>query len=95
MKSRALQWWDAGFRMLVSVAPPNASLSPGSRIRLDQLGKVPSVKGENGTWHGYDWLKHEPTQADVKKWANDGANLGSLKVIKDFIINLGFTYQNF
>jgi len=67
-----------GLRDLVSVIPPNATLSPMSKINATQLGKTPGRKNANGTWGGYDWLKYEPTEDDLKSWALSGANIGIL-----------------
>lgn len=68
--------YELGYRDLVSVIPPNATLAPSSKISAGSLGKVPGRKNANGTWGGYDWRRHEPTVDDVRRWATDGANIG-------------------
>jgi P4 family phage/plasmid primase-like protien len=68
--------YERGFLPLVSVIPPNAPLSPDSRIHPSQCGKVPGRRNANGTWGGYNWLGHEVRAADVKAWAHAGANIG-------------------
>jgi P4 family phage/plasmid primase-like protien len=70
--------YQHGFRELVSVVPPNAQLSPRSKLAASSLGKAPGIKYQTGAWGGYDWLKHEPTESDIKQWAQDGANFGIL-----------------
>ncbi len=66
-----------GFTDIISVLPPAALLSPTSRLRADQRGKVPGKKLPDGTWVGFhQWLKHETTAADAEQWARDGANIG-------------------
>lgn len=70
--------YEQGFRPLVSVIPPGASLAPTSSVKPSQLGKTPGLRGKNGTWFGYGWLKHVPTIDDVKQWGQAGANIGIL-----------------
>lgn len=78
MKPTPVRLFELGYRHLVSVIPPNAPLSPLSRIQPNQRGKSPGRRNANGTWGGYDWL-HTPTGAnDVKQWADAGANIGLL-----------------
>jgi P4 family phage/plasmid primase-like protien len=67
-----------GFTQLVSVVPPNAPLSPRSKLPIASLGKAPGLKYKTGLWGGYDWLHHKPTEEDVKQWMQDGANIGIL-----------------
>lgn len=70
--------YDRGYRHLVSVVPPDAPLSPGSKIQPAMRGKTPGRKLANGTWAGYDFLKHEASLEDVQQWVQDGANIGLL-----------------
>lgn len=72
----ASTFFNNGFRDLVSVIPPGATLTPTSTISLSQVGKVPGLKGPNGLWHGYDWRKHVTTADDVRQWTQTGANIG-------------------
>lgn len=46
--------FDAGYTDLVSVMPPDAEISPNSRIDPSQRGKVPGKLGSRG-WYGYKW----------------------------------------
>ncbi len=78
MRPLPVQLFERGFLPLVSVIPPNAPLSPTSRVQPSQRGKTPGRRNANGTWAGYGWLKHETTIADVKKWSSDGSNIGIL-----------------
>lgn len=68
--------FEHGFTELVSVIPPNAALSPGSKIQANQRGKVPGRKNRNGTWGGFNWRTYPTAEADVRRWALDGANIG-------------------
>lgn len=71
-----MTWYSNGFTELVSVIPPNATLSPNSKVKAESRGKSPGVKYSNGTWGGYDWLNAETTESDVEKMAATGANVG-------------------
>ena len=74
--SNATKVFDAGFHDLISIAPPGASLSPGSKLRPDQLGKVPARKGSNG-WYGFDWRRAvRPSRKQIVRWEQWGANVG-------------------
>lgn len=71
--------WKAGYRDLVSVVPPDASISPQSRLRPDSRGKAPGIRRADGFWSGYNFLHADPPDAEtVAKWVNDGANIGLL-----------------
>jgi P4 family phage/plasmid primase-like protien len=76
VKPTPIRLYEAGFHFLVSVIPPNAPLSPNSRVQPSQRGKTPGRRNANGTWAGYAWLDHVATLDDAKRWANDGANIG-------------------
>lgn len=71
----ALRLFDAGYRALVSVAPPGSQIRPGSRIDPAQLGKAPSRPTPQG-WTGYPWLTETPTRDEVVAWSVAGANIG-------------------
>src|SRR6266550_1177172 len=71
-----VQLFERGYTDLISVIPPGATLSPGSKIASNSLGKAPGIKYANGTWGGYNWRQWAASEADVAKWANDGANIG-------------------
>lgn len=75
-KPPALALYDRGYTDLVSVIPPDATLSPESKISADQRGKAPGRRNRNGTWGGYDWRKHKVTTNDARQWSASGANIG-------------------
>lgn len=75
-KLPALALFERGYTDLVSVIPPDATLSPESKISIDQRGKAPGRRNRNGTWGGYDWRKHVVTGADARAWSIAGANIG-------------------
>lgn len=68
--------YDSGFKELVSVIPPGASLSPASKIAQDQIGKTPGRQNMAGYWGGYDWNNYTPTPRDMLQWDNARANIG-------------------
>jgi P4 family phage/plasmid primase-like protien len=70
-------WGNAGFAAeTISVTPPDAPLSPGSKIRSEDRGKAPGRRNGEGTWGGFDWQGHKTTKRDLAKWTKDGANIG-------------------
>lgn len=75
-KPPALALYERGYTDLVSVIPPDATLSPESKISADQRGKAPGRRNRNGTWGGYDWRKHKVTAGDARQWSIAGANIG-------------------
>ncbi len=70
-----LQWYDAGFTDIVSVIPPGARLSPGSRIDPAVVGKIPGDLGPHG-WRSWDWLRKVATPAMCARWEEQGASIG-------------------
>jgi P4 family phage/plasmid primase-like protien len=67
----------AGYTDIVSVIPPGAKLSPNSKIKPDQLGKVPGKLGPYG-WSGYSFTT-EPASAELAARIDEtGANVGLL-----------------
>jgi P4 family phage/plasmid primase-like protien len=68
--------FELGYTDLVSVIPPDAELTPSSKIAPTQVGKVPGHRLSNGLWAGYDWRRHVPTIDDVRGWCLAGANVG-------------------
>ncbi|EAY0359017.1 replication protein [Salmonella enterica] len=52
-------------------------LSPNSRLRESDIGKVPSVYNSRGEIAGFkDWTKHQATEAEIMKWQQQGCNVG-------------------
>ena len=75
---RGVKLFDAGYRDLVCVVPPTATLSPNTSIKPEARGKVPGLRGANG-WYGYNFVTAEPpTRDQVMEWATWGANVGLL-----------------
>lgn len=49
------EWYAAGFQP-VPIIPVGVQLVPGSKIKADDLGKIPGMRQEGGDfWHGYRW----------------------------------------
>lgn len=71
-----------GYSRLVPVIPPNAEISEGSSLfkrigtRQDARGKVPGVKGRDGSWYSFDWVPHTHDAQDLQRWAAMGAGVG-------------------
>lgn len=80
-----LKIWALGYHRLCSVVPPNAPLSENSSLwkrmqkdaSKDSRGKVPGLRGNDGRWYGYDFVKHESTLADIERWASTDASAGT------------------
>lgn len=70
-----LQWYEAGFTDIVSVIPPGARLSPGSKIDPTAIGKIPGDRGPHG-WRSWDWLRKIATPAMCARWQEQGASIG-------------------
>ncbi|KAA2235554.1 DUF3987 domain-containing protein [Salinarimonas soli] len=70
--------WDLGYRRLVPIVPPDADVSPKSTLfkRLDSRGKAVGIRGRDGLWRGFDWLKHETAEEDLDLWFEMGAGVG-------------------
>ncbi len=73
------RWW-VGFQgsELLPIIPPNAQLSPDSKVSLDNRGKTPG-KFTSGGWVGLGgtWsTKLRAEKNDVKRWDHWGASVG-------------------
>lgn len=73
---RGTELFSAGFRHLVSVVPPDAELTPDTKLQHKDRGKSPGTRRENGLWGGYPWLKTEVTAPLVAYWEQSGASFG-------------------
>ncbi|EBP0013168.1 bifunctional DNA primase/polymerase [Salmonella enterica] len=52
-------------------------LSPKSKLAPSSIGKVPSVYNRLGEIVGFkDWTKHRATEAEIRKWKQQGCNVG-------------------
>src|SRR5436190_1699918 len=72
----ALKLFDAGYRDLVPIVPPGATLSPGSRLNPDQRGKCPGELGPFG-WHGLaGWEQITICRELLEHHVRDGASVG-------------------
>jgi hypothetical protein len=69
--------FEAGFGPnMVSCTIPGASLAPTSKIRADDLGKVPGKLTPSG-WTGQNWMKdHCPDRKTAELWEGWKANVG-------------------
>lgn len=70
-----------GYRVL-PIIPHTADISERSslykRVGTDQdgRGKTPGIKGPDGRWYSYDWIKTEAEPRDLIRWQNMGAGIG-------------------
>lgn len=73
-----LRFWNAGYKTLVPITPPDAKPSPRSTFarRPKALGKAPGIKGDDGLWRGFDWIPHTATAEDLAVWHFMGAGVG-------------------
>jgi hypothetical protein len=62
-----------GLTGIIPVIPPDAALSAASKIRPEDRGKVPGRLNGQGTWSGFDWLRHQTSEQDLAAWARMGA----------------------
>jgi hypothetical protein len=69
-------FWNAGYRQLVPIIPPDAILFEGTRIRPEARGKAVGVRRQDGTWLGFDWTKHQASYDDILAWSEMGAGVG-------------------
>lgn len=78
----SLTFWRLGYRMLLPIVPPTAEISERSTLHAhigtpsDPRGKAPGVRGWSGQWYGFDWLKHQTTEDDLRRWAVMHAGVG-------------------
>lgn len=76
------KYWDLGYRALLPIIPPGVAISERSSLfkRIgtpqDARGKVPGVKGRDGTWHSFDWTGYEPDEHDIARYDAMGAGVG-------------------
>lgn len=71
--------WDLGYRHLVPIVPPTATVSKHSHLvgRPKSLGKAPGERKPDGEWRGYSgWQTKVPTEAELEKWRGWGAGCG-------------------
>lgn len=77
-----LPFWELGYRRLVPIIPPGASIAEKSSLArrvgtsADSRGKAPGLRGRDGEWRGFDWVKHETTEDDLERWSIMGAGVG-------------------
>lgn len=71
-----IDWVGLGVTGLTSVIPPDAELSPNSKIAPESRGKAPGMPGPTG-WYGYDWRSAGPWHSeDLETARAQGANIG-------------------
>jgi hypothetical protein len=72
------RFWRMGYRKLVPIVPPGVTVSKRSSLaaRPDAVGKSPGVRGFDGLWRGFDWVRHTTTEADLAGWHEMGAGVG-------------------
>lgn len=64
-----------GYTHLVKIIPPNARISPTSKIEPEMRGKVPGKWSSSG-WVGYDWRAAPPVTADdIERWSDAGVGI--------------------
>ena len=71
-----LKVYSNGFNELVSVTPPDCTISSMSTIQDENRGKAPGIQKPDGTWTGYSWKTHNPSTSEIKQWLSFNANIG-------------------
>ena len=71
-----LKVYSNGFNELVSVTPPDCTISSMSTIQDESRGKAPGIQKPDGTWTGYSWQTHNPSTSEIKQWLSFNANIG-------------------
>lgn len=72
-----LALFAAGYTRLVPVVPVGAEIRERSSLsRSGAVGKTVGVRGRDGLWHGYDWVRHECDVHDLERWHAMGADIG-------------------
>lgn len=71
-----------GYTRLVPIIPPTATVSSSSSLARaigkpnDPRGKAVGIRGRDGDWRGYDWVKYENDEQDLTRWHDMGAGVG-------------------
>lgn len=69
--------WDLGYRALLPIIPPGATIATGSTIKAGSVGKIPGRSNAEGLWVGFPkWTSHETSEADLDAWHGMGAGVG-------------------
>lgn len=74
--------WGLGYHNLLPIIPHDAEISERSSLfkrvgtKQDGRGKTPGIRGPDGKWFSFDWVKHETTEADLDRWHRMGAGVG-------------------
>jgi hypothetical protein len=74
--SRFHQLWAQGYKHLLPIIPPDAQMSPNSKIKDSAKGKTPGRLNQNAEWGGFDWINFETTEAHLNEWAATPAGVG-------------------
>ena len=71
-------FFDAGYSLLVPIIPPDAALSPRSRLadHPTSRGKAVGYRGHDGLWRGLDWVHYACDEFDLDRWHSMGAGVG-------------------
>jgi hypothetical protein len=80
-KPKFFKWYKPGgfTTELMPIIPPDAPLTEGSTVSLDNRGKVPGVLTQGNTWSGFGgkWaVELFPKPPRLKKWQSWGAGIG-------------------
>jgi RecA-family ATPase len=70
------KFWGLGYRNLLPVVPPDAEISPDSRLSASARGKSPGVKGVDGLWRGINMHRVLADETDLDRWFSWGAGVG-------------------
>ena len=80
--NKFIQLHDLGYTRLIPIIPPRAAISEGSSLykrvgtRQDARGKTPGVRGKDGRWFSFDWVRYDNDDRDLLRWHEMGAGVG-------------------
>lgn len=66
----------------VPIIPHDAEISERSSLfkrvgtNQDSRGKAVGVRGQDGKWHGFDWINYAADANDLQRWQRMGAGIG-------------------
>lgn len=69
------KFWDLGYRDLLPVTPPDASIRSGSNLSQKDLGKSPGTLRPDG-WSGRGFARTSTHESDCDAWHAWGAGVG-------------------
>lgn len=76
------RYWDLGYKSLIPIIPPDATISERSTLykrigtKQDGRGKTPGTRGRDGKWSSFNWTDYQADETDLVRWGQMGAGVG-------------------